>query len=477
MNIRKLFLSLPLTAILVGAASTAGCTDASRAQSAYEDYAAASSAGDLIAARDALLKLVSIDEDVVDYWVELGKVQVALGSYSGAYYAFTRASELDRSDPNILRMLTQISLRSGNLDLANQYARQLELLAPNDPSVGMTYGIIALRRGDLEGASRQAEQILANQPSYVDAKILQAQVLVRSERIEDAAKLLTDQLRMRPNDKASHRALANVYERMGDTRRVAEMRKRIWNLERNDVSAALEYIEAAFRAGDVPGARAVSLSLLKPNAPPAQIGATLDLWKDFWPGTARLDEGRRLARAAGRDQKLIYAAFFNSIGAPADALPLVRAEARLPVSARNARPHAILAMTLVLTGNLSAAKDRLHKILALDPDNVDALRARAKLNLVTRARSAAINDAQKLVSLTPDSADDRLLLAQSYEANRDDRNARRVLWEAFNDIPADERIHTALRNLLARSGDVESLQRVDREFADQKLALLTKVFA
>ena len=475
MNIRKLF--LPLTAILVGAAPIAGCTDASRTQAAYDEYAAASSAGNLVAAREALLKLVAINEDVADYWVELGKVQVALGSYSAAYYAFARASELDRSDPNVLRMLTQLSLSSGNLDLANQYARQLELLSPGDPAVRMTYGIIALRRGDLEAASRQAEQILATQPTYGDAKVLQAQVLLRSGKFEDAAALLTNQIRVRPEDVSSHRALVTVYDPMGDTRRVAELRKRLWALNPDDSRAALDYIAAAFRTGDTPGARAASLSLLKPNAPPAQIGATLDLWREYWPGTARLEEARRLSQAAGSEQKFAYATFFNSVGAPADALRLVRFAARLPVSAGNVRPNAIFATSLLLTGELAVAKDRIDKILLLDPDNVDALRARTKLSLMTTARSAAINDAQKLVSLTPTSVGDRLLLAQCYQANGDDRNARRVLWDAFNEIPADQNVYMALRNFIARTGDMESVQKVDSQFAEQKQAMFTKVFA
>ena len=475
MNIRRHFVFL--TAALVAAASTAGCTDASRVQAAYDDYSAAVSAGDLVAARDALLKLVAVEEDVADYWIELGKIQAALGSYSGAYYAFARALELDRSDPDVLRMLTEISRRSGNLDVANQYARQLELLVPNDPAVRMTYGIIALRRDDLEGASRQAELILANQPTSSDAKVLQAQVLLRSGRIDDAVALLTSQLQLRPDDRMTQRALISLYELKGDTRRVAAMRKQIWDLDRKNDDAAMEYIKAAFQAGDVPGAREASISLLEPNAPPILIGATLELWRQYWPGQAPLEEARRLSRPAGRDQKFAYATFFNSVGAPADALHLVRSAARLPVTASNIRPNTIFAASLVLIGQLGAARVRLRDILLLDPDNVDALRARARINLITKARSAAINDAQKLVSLTPTSAGDRLLLAESHLANGDDRNARRVLRDAFNDIPGDQNIYTALRNFLARAGDAESVQEVDREFADQKRAMVTKVFA
>src|SRR3990170_4302857 len=82
---------------------TAGCNSAdSRARQAFSDYQAAAAAGNLPEARVALLRLVGADDGVADYWVELGKVQLELGAYSDAYYAFTRAHELNRSNVDVL---------------------------------------------------------------------------------------------------------------------------------------------------------------------------------------------------------------------------------------------------------------------------------------------------------------------------------------------------------------------------------------
>src|SRR3954451_17964333 len=88
------------------AALIAGCSSSdSKARAALNDYQTASAANNLPAARQALLKVVRAKDDVADYWAELGKVQAAMGSYSDAYYAFTRAYELDRSDPALVRVL------------------------------------------------------------------------------------------------------------------------------------------------------------------------------------------------------------------------------------------------------------------------------------------------------------------------------------------------------------------------------------
>src|SRR4051812_42577949 len=101
----------------------AGCSSAdSRAKAALVEYQSAAASNDLPAARKALLQVVQAKDDVSDYWAELGKVQAAMGAYGDAYYAFTRAYELDRSNPELVRALTQLALRSGDLGTAQARA-------------------------------------------------------------------------------------------------------------------------------------------------------------------------------------------------------------------------------------------------------------------------------------------------------------------------------------------------------------------
>src|SRR4051812_45951697 len=86
-----------------------GCNSAeSRANAALGDYQAAMATGDLRAARGALLRLVAAKDDNPAYWANLGKVQLQLQSYSDAYYAFTRAYELDRTNTEVLGTLAQL---------------------------------------------------------------------------------------------------------------------------------------------------------------------------------------------------------------------------------------------------------------------------------------------------------------------------------------------------------------------------------
>src|SRR6476660_1867457 len=146
-------LILRLAACLSISAALTGCSSAdSRAQKALQAYQAAAAAYDLPTARKALLDLVRAKEDVPDYWVELGKLQASMGSYSDAYYAFTRAYELDRSNPELLRAVTELALRSGDIGLAESRARELDIVAPGDPWVKLTNGWAAVTQSRFDDA-------------------------------------------------------------------------------------------------------------------------------------------------------------------------------------------------------------------------------------------------------------------------------------------------------------------------------------
>jgi hypothetical protein len=234
----------------------------------------------------------------------------------------------------------------------------------------------------------------------------------------------------------------------------------------------LVLIEASLRSGNVGLAREASFKLLQPQADPALVSSVLDRWADYWPSPQRIQDARRLGSSAGRAQRLIYATFLARIGSPADAVRLVGDAATLPVNAGNAEANAVVGGALLRGGKLVEAKSRLDAVIAFDPGNSTALRARAELEIATRQTDAAIEDAQKLVSVLPTSARDRLLLARAYSAAGNRRWMQRTLWAAFQDIPADEHIYAALRS--ARNGDSEAMDRLQAEFELQRSAKLSR---
>lgn len=452
----------------------AGCSSSdTRAQAALGEYQTAAAANDLPGARQALLELVRAKDDVADYWAELGKVQASMGSYGDAYYAFTRAYELNRSNPDLVRALTELALRAGDLTQAQARAKELEILSPGDPWIKLVKGWSAFGEFRFDEALAISDAMLASSPFDPSATILKARALVAAHREPEAVALLNLQVQKQPSDVASMGLLAKIYYRENDWSKSAQFAQRAYALNPADQTNRLLLIQTALRDGNVNLARKVSLDLLRPNADAPLISSVLDLWADHWPSAQRIADARRLAAAAPRlEQRLIYAEFLNRCGSPADAMRIAAGTATLPVSAVNAEANAAYADALSRSGNLGGAKARFDAVLAFDPGNATALRGRSELEIRTGNAGAAVQDAQKLVTVLPDSARDRILLARAFTAQNNRPWAERTLWSAFQDIPGDDRIFAALQSL--RSGNREAMNDLTAEFTRQRDAKLNR---
>jgi predicted Zn-dependent protease len=437
------------------------------------EYQTASAANDLPAARKALLELVRAKDDVADYWAQLGKVQAAMGSYNDAYYAFTRAYELNRSDPGLVRALTELALRSGDLTQAQARAEELEILSPGDPWVKLVKGWAAYSEFHFDEALAVSDSILAITPNDPSATILKARALFSMHREDEAIDLLNKQIQAQPSDGGSMTLLARIYQRDGAWSKVAELTRGISTLRPDDQDNMLLLVEAAFRSGNVDLGRKASFRLLRPGADAATLGKVLDLWTDYWPSPQRIADARRMAgEAAGQEQRLAYAEFLGRSGDPADAIRLATPAATLPVTAETAEANAVFADALSRSGNVPAAQARFDAVLAFDAGNATALRGRAELALRAGHAASAVLDAQKLVTVLPTSADGRLLLARAFAAAGNKAWMERTLWTAFQDIPGDEHIFAALQS--TKKGDRDGLDELNAEFTRQRDSQLNR---
>lgn len=466
-------LSLRVAACISVTLFSAGCSSSdARARDALSAYQAAAAANNLFGAKKALLQLVRAKDDVPDYWAELGKLQSSMGDYNDAYYAFSRAYELDRSNIDVLRSVTELALRSGDLPSAQSHAEELSILAPGDPWPKLVTGWSAISQSHYDQAVAAADTILGNAPYDSSATMLKARGLIGLNREDEAINLLTKQVQEQPSDVTNLQLLSRIYQQHGDWPKLLPVTLQLSNIIPSNRDNMLLLVEAAFRSGNVVAGREASLRLLGPNADPSLIELVLEKWADYWPSPQRIAQARLLAaHSSGLDRKLVYASFLSHLGSPQDAIQLVGNSAGSPISASNAEANAVLADAVGRMGKTSDARNRLNAVLAFDPGNATALRARAELELRSGSANAAIIDAQKLVTVLPTSSSDRLLLARSYSSTGNNAWANRTLWRAFQDIPADEKIYAALE--ATKIGDSDATRELQEEFnrqRDQKLS-------
>ena len=242
----------------------------------------------------------------------------------------------------------------------------------------------------------------------------------------------------------------------------------MWELRPTVTEDGIAAIEASFRAGDAAWARDASVKLLRAGPTPSRIRRILDVWIDHWPSAERLNLARQLAEGASPEQKLEYASFLTRAGAPQSAADIVAPLVGDGPSKSTVQLAGVYAEALVGMGRLDDARRWIDEVLDIDQENVDAIRAAVLLDLKRGDSALAVDKAQRLVTLSAGSANDRLLLARSYQANRDAREAERVLWQAFHDIPADQHVYAALRQYLVASGDEDGRKRMEAEYSDQR---------
>jgi tetratricopeptide (TPR) repeat protein len=465
---RTFFLALSLFGLVAGTSFLGGCKlfKSNFAQD-YNEYQAALASGDLKAAQVALIRIVHEKEDIGDYWTELGKIDLQLGEYSSAYDAFSRAYELDRSNVQLLSALTQMALLSGQLPLADEQARTLALLAPENPVVKLVKGYVALGAGNLDQADTEAIDVLSASPTDPLGNILKARVLLARQQVDDATKLLEAQHQAQPQDRTAIRGLSTIYRYRNDWRNLARVQSDLLRLDPKNASVSLTVIEATLRAMDVNSAVQAAAPLLTDNTNAELVDKVLTAWARYAPHNAVLPNAVEIANRSSGAARVSWGNYLNLVAKPEAAIALLR-EAQLPVTIRNARWNAVLAQSLALQGQLQQARSLFDAVLQHEPDQTDALRGRSALEARTGMTKQAIVDAQRAVSITPKTGEDRILLARAYFAAGNKAAVRRTLWSAFQDIPDDERVIGSLKSVLVSTGDLEGANRLVGEAADEQ---------
>jgi predicted Zn-dependent protease len=471
---RTFFFTRPILGLaLLSLLSGCGYVKSYRARIAYGHYQTALAAGDLLQARNALLTLVQTQQDVAPYWIELGKLQLQMGAYREAYDAFSHAYELDRSNADVLSTMAQMALMSGDVDVANEHANALALITPDSPIVTIVRGYVALKSGELDKAEQQADTVLASYPNQPFATVLKGRVFIAENRLDDAIALLEDQHRSVPQDMSAIKGLTEIYRARDDWGNVARVQSDAHRLDPKDSSSALTAIEAFLRAGNIAAAATMSAPLLSPATDPQLIDNVLQLWARFAPPHTSLPNGMNFANAVNGDRRVAFANYYNAISHPTAAAALLHSE-QTPVTHSNARWNAVFAQSLALRGKSDEARRLFDLVLEREPDQAEALRGRSSLESKIGQNKRAVIDAQRLVTISPNSGEDRVVLARAFLAAGNGDQVRRTLWDAFRDLPDDERVFSALKSVLASTGDADGLRRLNDEFNDRRGSKLLK---
>lgn len=431
-------------------------------------YEAALAANDPWSARVAIRQAVRYQDSNAEYWAALGRVQLTLGDYPGAYAAYTRANELDRSDAQVLQTLADLSVMSGNVDDSRRFARQVLLLQPSNLGPQTTLGFAALHDRDYDDALKRADTVLAAQPQDTNATILKARALASDGEPRQALSTLQAFVAAHPGDQAALDALAEIAGRFGDLPGQKIALARQVALRPNDPALKIDYARTLYQLGERAPAHAITVRMAETAQHGGRLIDILALWLRYEPRATALADARSLAARASAADRVRYAYFLMLAGVPAEAEALLAPLAAPPVTAANAAPLALLAQARGLQGRTAEALKLLDAVLRFDPGNVMALRARIDLYLRTGRGGDAVPDAQRLVASKPRAADDRVRLARAYQLSGQPQLAENTFRGGIQDMPADPLIFAALRRFLRETGRNTDIAELDQQYIQQK---------
>lgn len=453
----------------------AGCTSpAEEIALARDEYQAAFDRGDLPAARDAMMRAVGANDGSAELWTGLGRVQLALRDYNGAFSAYSRAVELDRTNVEALQALADIALLGGRMREAERHLEQLELLRPGDPGPLTTKGYLHLRRNKPAEALKAADAVLALRPMDMNATILKARALEAQAAPGRGAELLEQQVTAQGPSEPVLNTLLALYTKAGDSGGTLRTKARLLNLAPSDPDRMYDYARELYRAGDRDAARPLSVRLAGSNPGRERTAEILSLWLAHDSKDEALRNARDLAAKADPAEQVEYANFFVNAGRPDEAEALLRSRAVPPVTTANVDAVAVLARARASARDADGALRLADAVLQFDPSNDAALRVRADFSLVHGRYDAALADARRLTAENPTSAEDRIRLAKIYAAKGNGSLAESTYWRAFRDIPGNALIYDSLKAHLVRSKRQSEVAVLEQRYDEQKRNLRNK---
>lgn len=299
--------------------------------------------GDFAAARQHLEKAAQLAPQNASLLIELAQSRMGTGDTAGAIEALDKAAELDTTTLHPEALLIQTHLKSGNRAAAMAVVDRLLKERPKDPQVHHLRGMVLLAGGDSNGARASFTEALRLDPAYLPAAARLANLDLKANDPKAARARFEAVVAKDPKNSRAWLALAGLAASRKDDR---------------------EYLDLLTRARQA-----------NPKDP-----AAYELLARYWLN--RRDPEKALVEAKAGLDTTGFAHLHDAMGA-AQLMQGNRTGALqtyqqwVKVSPSDPKAHSRLATVQRLTGDRKSALESLDRALALVPESIEILSAKA----------------------------------------------------------------------------------------------------
>jgi tetratricopeptide (TPR) repeat protein len=284
-----------------------------------------------------------------------------------AYREYVRAADLLPRDATAQLKAARYQLRGKLLEDARSRTERLLAIEPGNVEALITLSDVFVAMGDFDAALAQVEKAIAVDPSRSASHASLGKIHQLQKRNEEALAAYGKAVELDPRSIATLLALADFHRAVGKSEAAEQALKRAHALDATDV--ATHRALAAFYTGTPRHAEAgPHLEFLAETTKTVEDRLAL---ADFYLIHHRLSESRAIVTPLAADQNTLAAA-----------------ETRL-------------ARLDYLEGNTKSASERLQRVLALDPNHVNALVLSAERALAERRYQDAHWEASAAITSSP----------------------------------------------------------------------------
>lgn len=427
------------------------CTD--RQGDAAEAAALASAqfeAGNLDDARKNIQKAIIARDDVAEYFILLGQIELAARKPAGAFNAYSRALDLQADNLDVLQAIAELGLQTDRLKEADEAAGRILLLFPGSTRAMLVKGFIAIERGRLDDAHKYVSDIFAQNPDDQGGAVLSARLSAIEGKFDEAVAKIQKIRASSPENAAVDATLLEVFRAQGNAQGMLSVFPAVISAAEGDPKYLLDQVNLLYKIGQRGAARKEAWRAIaqNPNDPVLLSGLTaLFLEYDQEPLSVLQIQG--LKQSGTRLSRLALSRFFLESG-QAD---LAQSVIQRLVDEGVLEAQALSSRILLVKGDGQGARTLAQAVLGRDPRNLDALLTRSAIRRAGGEIEGALEDANIVVSDAPQEYAGYVALAKAQLAMGSELRARQVFERGIDALPQSALLVAEYSAFLRKDGD------------------------
>ena len=446
----------------------AGCAD--RDQRAVQEAMVAQkalSAHDLPTAHKAIIAAIADRDDLADYHILQGRIELAGGSSTAAFNAYRNALALDATNTEALLEVAQLGLTTGNLRDSLDATERLMDLVPNRPDVLLLRGIHSMIAHNYPEAINYSNRVLALSPDYIDGAVLKARALFLLGKPREALATLEGPSNEVASSESAALTRLEIYRAQGQASSMLAEFARLRALRPRDLALRLDEANLRFKLGDRSGGQALVQHVLgSREADRTTADQAISLWQEYGAQDVSSMSLERISSQQSSASRVPVARFLLDQGRAADA-----AYALAAFSPRSG--DGLKARLLLLEGKDVQAGQVAQATLARDKTDCDALVAASGSALKRHLADDGLRFAQQAASECPSMTSAWLLAASAYYALGNGSGVSRVYGQALVANKQSAPLTVAYTRWLVSQGRKREAVAIARRLTQYAPALLS----